>query len=80
MGSSCKAGAAGNVSMSKGSIQGQETGGSHAAKVHSEGAFSPHRVTMTRSHICSRLPAFPAAALSCCSCNRRSQAAFVDSY
>ena len=43
MGSTCKAGAAGKVSMSKGSIQGQEAGGSHAAGVHSEGAFSPHR-------------------------------------
>ena len=57
-GSSCTAGAAGKVPMSKGSIQGQELGGSHAADVHSEGAFSLRRVAMTRARICRCCPLF----------------------
>jgi hypothetical protein len=44
--------------MSKGPIQGQELGGSHAADVHSEGAFSLRRVAMTRARICRCCPPF----------------------
>ena len=57
-GSSCTAGAAGKVPMSKEPIQGQELGGSHAADVHSEGAFSLRRVAMTRARICRCCPLF----------------------